>query len=108
MVNFLRKLFDIAAIAVLAPLVIVFVLLPWLAYLDTGTPVDPSRRRALTGAVYDPPRPDLPHVAVLFNPDGQVLSARVVPSVEIGDHLIQSVLKECAEKEGIGAKVEVR
>jgi hypothetical protein len=32
MVNLLRKIFDIAAIAVLAPLVIVFVL-PWLAYL---------------------------------------------------------------------------
>jgi hypothetical protein len=75
---------------------------------NTGAPADPSRRRALAGAVYDPPRPDLPNVAVLFNPDGQVLSARVVPSVEHGEHLIQSVLKECAEKEGIGAKVEKR
>jgi hypothetical protein len=59
----------------------------------------------ITGAVYDPPRPGLPHIAVTFKPDGEVLVARVVPSVAAGEALIQSVMQEFVEKHGLDAGV---
>lgn len=46
----------------------------------------------ITGAVYNPPTPSLPYVAVIFGPDGEVLSSRVVPSVAAGEKLIAHVL----------------
>jgi hypothetical protein len=50
----------------------------------------------ITGAVYDPPRPDLPYVAVVIGPDGEVVVARSVPSVVAGEALIKSVFTEFA------------
>lgn len=44
------------------------------------------------GAVYTPPNPSLPLIAVLIGPDGEVLTARVVPSVAAGEKLIADVL----------------
>jgi len=44
------------------------------------------------GAVYTPPNQSLPLVAVLIGPDGQVLTARVVPTVQAGEALIAEVL----------------
>ena len=46
------------------------------------------------GAVYDPPRDDLPTVAVVFDPDGEVLVARVVPDVATGEVMLQSVMSK--------------
>ena len=45
------------------------------------------------GAVYTPPNPTLPLVAVIIGPDGEVLTARVVPTVAAGEQLISQVLK---------------
>lgn len=47
-----------------------------------------------SGVVYDPPRADLPHLAVIFKPDGEVLQATVVRSVSEGENLIASVLEQ--------------
>ena len=48
----------------------------------------------LHGAVYSPPGPSLPLVAIVFGPDGEVLTARVVPSVEQGERLITETLAQ--------------
>ena len=42
----------------------------------------------ITGAVYEPPSPNLPLVAVIIGPDGEVLTARVVPSHQAGEKII--------------------
>jgi hypothetical protein len=42
-----------------------------------------------SGIVYDPPTPDLPYIAVIFRPGGEILSARAVPSAEAGRRLIR-------------------
>lgn len=55
----------------------------------------------ITGAVYDPPRDGLPHIAVVIKPDGEVLVARAVPSVEVGEALIAKVFKAFAEHAGV-------
>lgn len=44
------------------------------------------------GAVYSPPGPGLPLVAIVFGPDGEVLVARVTPTVEQGERLIAEVM----------------
>ncbi|WP_186083614.1 hypothetical protein [Burkholderia gladioli] len=46
----------------------------------------------IQGAVYEPPSPNLPYVAVIIGPDGEVLTSRVVPSIEAGEQLIAAVL----------------
>ena len=47
------------------------------------------------GAVYEPPvsGTGLPLVAIVFGPDGEVVTARAVPSVQIGEALIADALK---------------
>ncbi len=49
----------------------------------------------IRGAVYEPPvsGAGLPLVAVVFGPDGEVLTARAVPSVQVGEALIADALK---------------
>jgi hypothetical protein len=46
------------------------------------------------GAVYTPPTENLPFVAVIIGPDGEVLTARVVPSVQAGEELVAQVLAD--------------
>jgi hypothetical protein len=49
----------------------------------------------LKGAVYDPPSPGTPDVAVVINDsDGQVVTARSVPSPEAGEALIATVFQQ--------------
>lgn len=60
--------------------------------------------KGVVGAVYDPPREELPHVAVIFKPDGEVLVARTVPSAAAGEALIGKVLADFAEQAGIDLK----
>lgn len=52
----------------------------------------------VSGAVYDPPRNGLPHVAVVFDPKGEVLVARAVPSVEAGEALLKEVFADIQAK----------
>jgi hypothetical protein len=51
----------------------------------------------VTGAVYAPPSPDLPFVAVLFDDTGELLLARAVDSVGAGEHLLESLTEDCHE-----------
>ena len=44
------------------------------------------------GAVYDPPRPGLPHVAVVFA-NGKELKAVSVPSIAVGEEIIAKLLE---------------
>jgi hypothetical protein len=46
----------------------------------------------ISGVVYTPPGPQFPLIAVLFGPDGEVLTARAVPTVAAGEKLIYEVL----------------
>ncbi len=50
------------------------------------------------GAVYDPPRDNLPTIAVVFGVDGEVLIARAVPDVATGEALLQSVMAKIQER----------
>jgi hypothetical protein len=43
------------------------------------------------GAVYEPPRPGLPHVAVVFT-KGRALKAVSVPSVAAGEQIIATIV----------------
>ena len=38
----------------------------------------------LAAVVYDPPMPGLPHMAVVFDADGEVITVRAVKSIERG------------------------
>ncbi len=59
----------------------------------------------INAAVYTPPAgKNLPLVAVLFEPNGEVLTARTVPTVEAGEQLIIEVLSKMAKD--IGTKVQ--
>jgi hypothetical protein len=57
----------------------------------------------LHGVVYPPPRPDLPHVAVLFR-NGRVLKAVSVPSVEAGEKAIATLLEAYTMAASMAAK----
>jgi hypothetical protein len=52
----------------------------------------------ITSTIYDPPAHGFPYLAVLFSPDGEVLTARAVPNREAGEALILSVLNEFSGK----------
>jgi hypothetical protein len=45
------------------------------------------------GAVYDPPNSSFPLIAVIFDPDGEVVIARNVPSFEVGEEFIRQTLE---------------
>jgi hypothetical protein len=47
------------------------------------------------GVVYPPPRPELPHIAVVFR-DGRVLNAATVPSIEAGEQVIATFMEAYA------------
>jgi hypothetical protein len=56
----------------------------------------------MKGVVYDPPRLGLPHLAVVFKPDGSVLTAEAVSSVAQGEALIAHVFNSFAEAKNSG------
>jgi hypothetical protein len=45
----------------------------------------------LAAVVYDPPVPGLPHMAVLFDADGEVITVRAVESIEAGEAALASL-----------------
>lgn len=55
----------------------------------------------MSSVVYDPPGPGFPFIAVLFDPKGEVVVARTVPSREAGEALIIQVLNEAAAEAGL-------
>ena len=46
----------------------------------------------LTAAVYDPPAPGLPHIAVLFDGEGTLVAVRQVESIEAGEAALASLV----------------
>jgi hypothetical protein len=46
-----------------------------------------------SGTVYDRPNSSFPFIAVIFDPDGEVVIARSVPSFEIGEEFIRQTLE---------------
>jgi hypothetical protein len=59
-----------------------------------------------TSAVYSPPHPRFPHLAVLFAPTGEVLVLRAVPSMEAGQRFIAEAACEIAEKHSLKITLE--
>ena len=55
------------------------------------------------GAVYDPPRAGLPHVAVVFA-NGKALKAVSVPSIAVGEEIIAKLLEAYATANEMMAK----
>lgn len=51
-------------------------------------------KQLLRGVIYDPPMPEFPFLAVVFNLDGDVLAARAVPDVLTGEKLIAEIIAE--------------
>jgi hypothetical protein len=50
------------------------------------------------GIVYDPPAPNLPHLAVVFHENGDVWVAHAVPTPEAGEKVIEKALKDYQAK----------
>jgi hypothetical protein len=46
----------------------------------------------LTAVVYDPPAPELPHIAVLFGAEGAVIAVRPVESIDAGEAALASLI----------------
>lgn len=55
----------------------------------------------MNGVVYDPPAAGLPYIAVVLH-DGEVVVARAVSSVEIGEALIAEVFQSFADAKAKG------
>jgi hypothetical protein len=58
----------------------------------------------LSSVVYAPPAQGLPHLAVLFGRDGEILAARPMVSLEAGERFIADTDLEIAEKHGLQVK----
>ena len=63
----------------------------------------------MRAVVYDPPLPAYPHIAVVFDTEGEVLVSRVVPSRDEGEAFLGQVMsavqshhQERAEKQAQG------
>src|SRR3954454_11004640 len=48
----------------------------------------------LAAVVYDPPAPGFPHMAVLFDADGEVIAVRPVESIGAGEEALVSLVSE--------------
>ncbi len=48
----------------------------------------------IEGVVYDPPKDGFPHLAVIFDPEGEVLISRSVPSREVGEQVLVDVFNK--------------
>src|SRR3954467_10486268 len=53
----------------------------------------------LAAVVYDPPVPGLPHMAVLFDADGEVITVRAVESTEAGEAARASLVCELTNEQ---------
>jgi len=51
----------------------------------------------ISAAVYPSPRPDLPHLAVMFSPDGKVLAAHPMATEEEALLHIRDAMQQAAE-----------
>jgi len=51
----------------------------------------------ISAAVYPSPRPDLPHLAVMFEPSGAVLAAVPMPSEEEAARHCEEAMRRAAE-----------
>jgi hypothetical protein len=47
---------------------------------------------SMRAVVYDPPLPSYPHLAVVFDTEGEVLVSKVVPSREEGEAFLGEVM----------------
>jgi hypothetical protein len=64
------------------------------ASLGGCKPQRPSERldrHAVRGALYGPPEPGLPYIAIVLNAQDEVLSAQSAPSAEAGNNLVAKV-----------------
>jgi hypothetical protein len=57
-------------------------------------PTEGFDRYGMRGALYAPPEPSLPYVAVLLNAEDEVLSAKSVPTAEAGEDLVARTVGE--------------
>jgi hypothetical protein len=57
----------------------------------------------LIAVVYDPPASGLPHIAVLFDPAGEVIALHPVESIEAGEAALASLLAELTADERVSA-----
>ena len=51
------------------------------------------------GAVNDPPRPGLPHVVVIFDDDGTIVTAQECASVQDGKAMIEDLQEMVRQKQ---------
>ena len=51
----------------------------------------------ISGVVYDPPSPEVPHIVVLFEPNGEVLGARRVGSLREGEQFLLQYMEGVAK-----------
>lgn len=59
----------------------------------------------LLAVVYDPPRPGVPHMAVLFDADGQVVGARPVDSIKAGEAALALLVSQMTGKQSSDAVI---
>ncbi len=62
----------------------------------------------LHGTVYNPPKDDLPYIAVILDSDNKIITSRAVPSFEAGSHLIEAILSKYAEDNNLDINLEIR
>jgi hypothetical protein len=60
----------------------------------------------MNGVVYDPPRADLPYLAVVLDNNGEVVVARSVPNAAAGEALIQQTFEAFAAEKGLNVQVK--
>ena len=59
----------------------------------------------LAAVVYDPPAPGFPHMAVLFDADGEVIAVRPVESIGAGEEALVSLVSELTNEQRATALV---
>ena len=52
-------------------------------------------------AVYSPPSPDLPYIAVILSPEARVIAAHAFPTREAAEGFIQAFMQEKAGEHGL-------
>jgi hypothetical protein len=57
----------------------------------------------LIAVVYDPPASSLPHIAVLFDPAGEVIAVQPVESIEAGEAALASLVWELTSEQHASA-----
>jgi hypothetical protein len=57
----------------------------------------------LIAVVYDPPASGLPHIAVLFDPAGELIAAQPVQSIDAGEAALASLVGELTDEQRASA-----